>query len=49
MEEINIEQESIAAAVFIEIERIELNTEPSDKGKTHGCWGPSPDDNRNQC
>lgn len=49
MEEINIEQESIAAAVSIEIERIELNVEPADKGKTQGCWGPSPDDSYNQC
>ncbi len=23
--------------------------DPVSKGKTLGCWGPSPDDNMNQC
>lgn len=33
----------------IDIERVDLNPSPTDKHKTLGCWGPSPDDNRNQC
>lgn len=37
------------AEVVIEIKRIDLNVNPKEKGKTLGCWGPSPDDNMNQC
>jgi hypothetical protein len=33
----------------IEIELVDMQTDPKSKGKTQGCWGPSPDDSRNQC
>ena len=49
MKVIQTEQLSNVSSVEIEIESIELNVEPQDKGKTLGCWGPSPDDNYSQC
>lgn len=47
MEEVKSEKSEFE--LVIEIERIELNVEPTEKGKTLGCWGPSPDDSWNQC
>lgn len=49
MEMNNIEDTANAPIIAIEIERVELNAKPTDKSKTLGCWGPSPDDNMNQC
>jgi hypothetical protein len=36
-------------AIDIELERVALDIEAPGKGKTQGCWGPSPEDKYNQC
>ncbi|MDD2801116.1 hypothetical protein [Methylovulum sp.] len=33
----------------IEVELVDLQMNFKEKGKTLGCWGPSPDDGYNQC
>lgn len=49
LEELNMEKTPSLAMVAIEIERVEIEKDPQDKGRTQGCWGPSPDDNNMQC